>query len=64
MHASHFLFRLSSLSTAALLALTLSACGGGGDNGPSLEIIPKYLTLDGKPPQVIAQSCLYGMFVV
>ena len=62
MHASHFLFRLSSLSTAALLALTLSACGGGGDNGLSLEIIPKYLTLDGKPPQVIAHRGYSGLY--
>ena len=48
-------FGLSLLATVAL-----TACGGGDD--PKPETTPKFLTLDGKQPQVIAHRGYSGLY--
>ena len=50
-------FRLASVGAALCAALTLTACGGGGDNSGL-----RYLTLDGTPPQVIAHRGYSGLY--
>ena len=49
-------FRLTALGTALLGATLLTACGGGDDDDV------KFLTLDGKQPQVIAHRGYSGMY--
>ncbi|MFG5776655.1 glycerophosphodiester phosphodiesterase family protein [Comamonas sp. J-3] len=49
-------FRLTALGTALLGATLLSACGGGDDDDV------KFLTLDGKQPQVIAHRGYSGLY--
>lgn len=59
-------FTLGALTVATL---ALAACGGGGDGGfvglppvPETPAPVRYLTLDGKPPQVIAHRGLSGLY--
>ena len=50
----------SGLILMAVMALT--ACGGGDGDGPKPETKPKFLTLDGKQPQVIAHRGYSGLY--
>jgi glycerophosphoryl diester phosphodiesterase len=51
-------FRLVPLSALLCAAAVLTACGGSGDD----VLMPRYLTLDGTPPQVIAHRGFSGKF--
>lgn len=55
------LLRSTTFSLSLLAALTLTACGGGGD-GPKPAEKPKFQTLDGQQPQVIAHRGYSGLY--
>lgn len=56
MKTNRLLSPLRTLAAALSVCGLLSACGGGSDPAP------RYLTLDGKRPQVIAHRGLSGLF--
>ncbi|RYF56597.1 MAG: glycerophosphodiester phosphodiesterase, partial [Comamonadaceae bacterium] len=61
--------RRFTLGALTLATLALTACGGGSDGGfvalppvPETPAAPRYQTLDGTPPQVIAHRGLSGLY--
>ena len=52
--------RPAAFGLTLLATLALAACGGGDD--PKPETAPKFLTLDGKQPQVIAHRGYSGLY--
>ena len=55
------LHRSAALGCSLIATLALTACGGGDDT-PAPSPIPKYSTLDGSPPQVIAHRGFSGLY--
>ena len=56
------LHRSAALGCTLIATLALTACGGGGDDAPAPSPAPKYSTLDGSPPQVIAHRGFSGLY--
>jgi glycerophosphoryl diester phosphodiesterase len=55
------LHRSAALGCSLIATLALTACGGGDDT-PAPSPTPKYSTLDGSPPQVIAHRGFSGLY--
>ena len=55
------LHRSAALGCSLIATLALTACGGGDDT-PAPNPTPKYSTLDGSPPQVIAHRGFSGLY--
>ena len=56
------LHRSAALGCSLLATLALTACGGGDDTPAPPSPTPKYSTLDGSPPQVIAHRGFSGLY--
>ena len=56
------LHRSAALGCSLFATLALTACGGGDDTPAPPSPTPKYSTLDGSPPQVIAHRGFSGLY--